>query len=226
MPDRSFCRPAAATAAALAAAVLTAMLGCASPDASPDAAPDLGRATRSVMKASFRSQGIARLERLDQDFVQQACSSDQPPGDDLARRIMAESVATLRPPAGGRYLGDWRQGERLAQSGRGMTWTDASDKPAANGASCYNCHQIGPAELSFGTVGPSLYHYGKLRGVTDPADPASAAVVQYTWGKLWNSKAYVACSNMPRFGHLGLLDEDQLRHLMALLLDPRSPVNQ
>ncbi|HEU5297155.1 MAG TPA: sulfur oxidation c-type cytochrome SoxX, partial [Burkholderiaceae bacterium] len=35
-----------------------------------------------------------------------------------------------------------------------------------------------------------------------------------------------ACSNMPRFGHMGLLDEDQLRHLMALLLDPASPVNQ
>ena len=31
---------------------------------------------------------------------------------------------------------------------------------------------------------------------------------------------------MPRFGHAGLLGEDQLRNLMALLLDPKSPVNQ
>ena len=31
---------------------------------------------------------------------------------------------------------------------------------------------------------------------------------------------------MPRFGHAGLLDEDQIRDLMALLLDPKSPVNQ
>ena len=60
----------------------------------------------------------------------------------------------------------------------------------------------------------------------DAADAASSPIVQYTWGKLWNSKAYAACSNMPRFGHKGLLDEDQLRHLMALLLDPKSPVNQ
>ncbi len=51
-------------------------------------------------------------------------------------------------------------------------------------------------------------------------------VIQYTWGKLWNSKAYSACSNMPRFGHMKLLDEKQLRDVMALLLDPRSPVNQ
>ena len=60
----------------------------------------------------------------------------------------------------------------------------------------------------------------------DVADPASAAIVQYTWGKLWNSKAYAACSNMPRFGHMKLLNQDQLRHVMALLLDPKSPVNQ
>jgi sulfur-oxidizing protein SoxX len=31
---------------------------------------------------------------------------------------------------------------------------------------------------------------------------------------------------MPRFGHMGILDEGQIRNLMSLLLDPRSPVNQ
>jgi len=35
----------------------------------------------------------------------------------------------------------------------------------------------------------------------------------------------MACSNMPRFGHAGVLDEAQIRDLMALLLDPKSPVN-
>ena len=75
-------------------------------------------------------------------------------------------------------------------------------------------------------MAPSLYNYGKLRGVKAIDDPASAAIVQYTWGKLWNSKAYSACSNMPRFGHMALLNEEQLRHVMALLLDPKSPVNQ
>ncbi len=50
--------------------------------------------------------------------------------------------------------------------------------------------------------------------------------MQYTWGKMWNAKAYNACSNMPRFGHMGNLDEQQIRDIMALLLDPKSPVNQ
>ena len=187
---------------------------------------ELDAQAAAMHRAGFREQGIAKLDRLDQDLGQKACSSDQPPTDAVARQVEAEAMATLQWPTGGQYIGDWREGEKLAQNGRGMTWTDATASPKDNGAQCYNCHQISKQEISFGTIGPSLYNYGKLRGVTDVADPASAAIVQYTWGKLWNSKAYAACSNMPRFGHARLLDEAQIRHLMALLLDPKSPVNQ
>ena len=80
--------------------------------------------------------------------------------------------------------------------------------------------------MSYGTIGPSLWNYGKNRGITDVTSATAEPIVQYTWVKLWNSKAYAACSNMPRFGHAGLLNEQQLRDLMSLLLDPRSPVNQ
>lgn len=206
----------------LTIAVLLA--GCATP--SGPAPAELDRQALAMIKASFREQGIARLDRLDQDLGQEACSGAEPPPAELARRIEAEALASVRWPSDGRYLGDWREGEKLAQNGRGMTWSDPSTAPAGNGAQCYNCHQIDQKEISYGTIGPSLWHYGLLRGVKDPADPAAAPVLRYTWGKLWNSKAYVACSNMPRFGHAGLLEERQLRDLMALLLDPRSPVNQ
>jgi len=203
-------------------AALWLLAGCA---AGPSPA-DLDRQAVAVIKASFRDQGIAKVDRLNQDLEQAACSTPQPPAPEVVKRIEAESLASVRWPAGGRYLGDWREGEKLAQNGRGMTWTDASASPKDNGANCYNCHQIDRKEISFGTIGPSLWNYGKLRGVKDAADPAAAPVMQYTWSKLWNSRAYAACSNMPRFGHMGLLDEDQLRHVMALLLDPKSPVNQ
>ena len=209
----------------IATAVLTSALittGCASVPSS-DA---LDAQAMAMIKSSFRDQGIAKLDRLEQDLGQAACSSEKPPADELAKRVEAEALASIQWPAGGQYLGDWREGEKLAQNGRGMTWTDSSAAPAANGAQCYNCHQIDKKEISFGSIGPSLWNYGKLRGVKDVADPASAPIVQYTWGKLWNSKAYAACSNMPRFGHAKLLDEQQLKHLMALLLDPKSPVNQ
>lgn len=203
-----------------AAAVLAA--GCAT---GPSPA-ELDAQAQAMMRASFRSQGIAKAERLNQDEAHRLCSSAAAPTDDAAREVVAAAMAQVRLPADGQYLGDWREGEKLAQSGRGMTWTDASDRPADNGGSCYNCHQINREELSFGTIGPSLWNFGKLRGVKDPADPASAGVVQYTWGKLWNSRATNACSLMPRFGHMGILDAVQIRHLMALLLDPKSPVNQ
>ena len=210
---------------AAGSAALLAIAGCAS---LPSPA-ELDAQAAAMLKAGFRDEGIAKVDRLNQDLGQKACSSDQPPSDAVARQVEAEAMATVKWPTGGQYLGDWREGEKLAQNGRGMTWTDTSAASSANGAQCYNCHQISKEEISFGTIGPSLYQYGKLRGVrdpADPADPASAAIVQYTWGKLWNSKAYAACSNMPRFGHAQLLDEAQLRHVMALLLDPKSPVNQ
>ena len=202
-------------------AVIAALLaGCATAPPSPQ---ELDQFTRGIMSASFREQGIAKLDRLTQDELQQACSGEKPPSEDVVKRLEAAQLATVKWPSDGVYLGDWREGEKLAQNGRGMTWTDPAGVPS--GGNCYNCHQISKTEISYGTIGPSLYHYGKLRGVTDPAAPASSEMVRYTWGKLWNAKATNACSNMPRFGHAGVLTPAQIRDLMALLLDPASPVN-
>jgi sulfur-oxidizing protein SoxX len=205
---------------------LTALALLAAGAAQAQSAKQLDQQTDAMMRASFREQGIAKMDRLEQDAAQKACSGAKPPAAAVAKKIEAAQLATVKWPADGQYLGDWKEGEKLAQNGKGMTWTDASTAPSKNGALCYNCHQIDKKEISFGTIGPSLWNYGKLRGVTDPSDPASAAIVKYTWGKLWNSKAYAACSNMPRFGHSELLTEQQIRDVMALLLDPKSPVNQ
>ena len=186
---------------------------------------ELDAQAQKAIKGSFRDQGIVKANWLDQDLGLSACSSDRQPDQATVDRIMAEALASVKWPAGGQYVGDWRAGERLAQSGRGMTWTDSSADPKSNGGNCYNCHQIDSKEISYGTIGPSLWNYGKTRGVTDPNSPTAAPIVQYTWVKLWNSNAVAACSNMPRFGHKGLLDQKQIADLMALLLDPRSPVN-
>ena len=209
------------TACCLLAAVVVA--GCAAPG---PAGPSLDQQALAAIRASFRDQGIAKVDRLKQDLGQAACSSDQPPADEVADRVKAEALASVKWPAGGQFFGNWVDGERIAQSGRGMTWTDPTADPASNGGNCYNCHQIDKKELSYGTIGPSLWNYGKNRGITDVTAETVAPIIHYTWAKLWNSKAYAACSNMPRFGHKNLLNEEQIRHIMSLLLDPRSPVNQ
>jgi sulfur-oxidizing protein SoxX len=198
------------------------LAGCASLP-SPQA---LDAETQALIKAAFRDEGIAKVDRIQQDLGQSACSSDQPPAEAVADQITAQAKASVKWPTGGQYLGDWREGERIAQNGRGMTWTDSSTATSANGGSCYNCHQMSKAEISFGTIGPSLYNYGKNRGVSDVMSPTAQPIIEYTWMKIYNSKSYNACSNKPRIGHVRLLDEKQIAHVMSLLLDPKSPVNQ
>ena len=209
-------------AAVVAAAVLIA--GC----AAMEPKPDYDALVAQMMTGSFRDEGIAKVDRLQQDASNAACSKAQggSPSEDVANAIQQAALKSVRMPADGKFIGDWREGEKLAQNGRGMTWTDKSAAPASNGGNCYNCHQITKAEISYGTIGPSLYNYGKTRGITDPNSATARPIVEYTWTKMWNAKAYNACSGMPRFGHAGLLDEKQLKDLMALILDPKSPVNQ
>jgi len=190
--------------------------------------PDYDTLTAQMMAGSFRAEGIATLDRLQQDESNQACSQAQGAAlpEAVAAAIQQAALKSVRLPGDGRFFGDWREGEKLAQNGRGMTWTDKSSATSANGGNCYNCHQISPAEISYGTIGPSLLRYGRNRGIADLDSATARPIVEYTWTKLWNAKAYNACSGMPRFGHGGLLDEAQLKHLMSLLLDPKSPVNQ
>jgi L-cysteine S-thiosulfotransferase len=194
----------------------------------PPSQADIEKATAATMKNSFQAKGIATLDRLDQDQANAACLqadlTGKPLDEKLAKAVEEANMKTVKWPSDGKFLGDWKEGEKIAQSGRGLTWTDKAD--AANGGNCYNCHQISKEEISFGTLGPSLYNYGKLRGVSDPAAAASKPIVDYTWGKLYNARAYNACSQMPRAGHKGILNETQLKHVMALLLDPNSPVNK
>jgi sulfur-oxidizing protein SoxX len=172
----------------------------------------------ALMKRDFHAKGIAGMDRLNEDGVQAVCnrSQNQPPKA-IAERLERDQLGSIRYPADGKFLGDWKSGESIAQNGRGMTRSDSAS--GANGGSCYNCHQIGPAETSFGTVGNSLFRFGKTRG-------AGPDVQKYVYGKIYNAKAFNLCSVMPRFGHSGTLTEKQIKDLVALLLDPDSPVNK
>ena len=190
---------------------------------------ELNALTDQVVKSSFRDEGYVKVERITAtDETNRLCSEADAVGKPLdeatAKRIEAINLKAIQWPADGKFLGDWKKGEAIAQSGRGLTWTDKATD--VNGGNCYNCHQITQEEISHGTIGPSLYHYGKIRGVTDPNSAAAKPIVEYTWGKIWNAKAYNACSNMPRAGHMGILNQEQVRHIVALLLDPQSPVNK
>ena len=204
--------------------VALALVGCTT-GMSPT---DYDKLTAEITKASFQDKNLVKVDRLVQDDVMAACSEADVGGNPLdekaAKSIEAVAMKTIKWPTDGKFLGDWKKGEAIAQSGRGATWSD--DAKVVNGGNCYNCHQIDKKEVSYGTIGPSLYNYGKIRGVTDPSGAAAKEIVAYTWGKIWNPHAYNACSLMPRAGAKGVLTEQQIKDVMALLLDPKSPVNQ
>jgi L-cysteine S-thiosulfotransferase len=201
----------------LAYAVMgTLLAGCAIFGESPE---EKRAKAVAMMKASFKERGQAKLDRFDQDPLQRACSLKA--GEQLdkavAARLEKEQQAMIKYPADGKYLGDFRNGERIAQSGVGGQYSDDPARPA--GGNCYACHQLSKAEMSFGTIGPSLYNFGKLRGYTPE-------IQKYAFSKIYNSQAFSACSSMPRFGHNKVLTEAQIKDLVALLMDPNSPVNQ
>jgi sulfur-oxidizing protein SoxX len=192
-----------------------AAIGCAT---TPGDAETAARAAQ-VLKASFNERGQAKLDRLDQDETQRLCTeySGKKLPKPVAEKIEQANLATIRYPADGKLVGDWKNGEKIAQEGRGMQFSDEPNGPV--GANCYACHQLAPQEASYGTIGPSLYRFGKLRGY-------GADIQKYAYGKVFNAEAFAACSNMPRFGHKGILSEQQIKDVTALLMDPQSPVNQ
>jgi sulfur-oxidizing protein SoxX len=183
--------------------------------------PALGQMTppdvQKVLQRDFHTRGQATMDRVVQDGVQRVCteSNDRPPAD-LAKQMEADQMKTIAFPQG-TLIGDWKNGERIAQNGRGLQWTD--DAGAASGGSCYNCHQLSPQEASYGTLGPSQLRFGATRGT-------GADMQRYVYGKIYNAKAYNLCSQMPRLGYSGTLTPEQIKDLVGLLLDPASPVNQ
>ena len=181
----------------------------------------------AAIKSSFNERGIAKLDRLDQTEIQRLCSEANMSGKDVDKKVAEKIQTTLYDnipyPKDG-FVGDWREGERIAQNGRGMQFSDAAGVP--NGANCYACHQISPQEISYGNQGPSLLKYGAIRQVKDANSKESEPIVKYTWARIWNTHSVNLCSNMPRFGDAGILTEQQIKHVMALLLSPDSPVNK
>jgi sulfur-oxidizing protein SoxX len=175
------------------------------------------REVQEILKRDFRPRGQAKMDRIEQDAVQRVCTTthNRPPAD-LAKKLEADQMRTI-PFPNGSLIGNWKEGARIAWSGQGMQWHEDPSKPGGGG--CYNCHEMSPLREAFGTIGPSLAGFGKKRG-------NGMETQRYVYGKIYNSKAYNLCSEMPRFGTTSSLTEQQIKDLTAYLLDPASPVNK
>jgi sulfur-oxidizing protein SoxX len=199
-------------AAALAAISAGAVLAQQKPAVAPEKVD-------AAIKSAFPGAPEQFVPRLSQDQTMKECSDTRNnPPKAVADAIQKREAAAIEYPADGKFLGDWKAGERLAQSGYGLRFTDYPARNP-NGGNCYACHQITKAEVSYGTLGPSLLQYGKLRKFSD----ADAKAV---YEKIYNSQAVLPCSNMPRFGANKVLTIEQIKDAVALLMSPDSPVNK
>jgi sulfur-oxidizing protein SoxX len=176
-----------------------------------------------MFRASFRSDNPAYwMTRLEQDETMKTCGQyrDNPPRK-IGEKLEKLNAATIRYPVDGKLIGDWKEGEKLAAVGTGGHIGFIQPDPAGRvrGGNCYACHELAKKEVAYGTIGPSLHHFGKLRGASDD-------IVKYTYDKIYNSNAFSACTNMPRFGLHSWLTPEQITHIVAFLVDPASPVNK
>lgn len=199
--------------------LLTAIVPLAAVAADHAHSNDRNAEAAAVMRASFVPKGQAGMDRLQQDQTQAACSQSAPdaPPPAVTAKLLEANRAMVKEPADGKYLGDWKRGQAIAEDGKGKQSSD--DPGAPSGGNCYACHQLDKQQVAYGTIGPSLYHYGKIRGHSQP-------VLKLAWSMVNDMKGYTVCSAMPRFGAKGILTEQQLKDVMALLFDPASPVNQ
>jgi sulfur-oxidizing protein SoxX len=173
----------------------------------------------AAVKAGFPGAPADWAPRLTPDETMKQCSASRnDPDKAAAAAIAAREKATIEYPADGNFVGDWKKGEALAQNGYGLRFTDYP--PArANGGNCYACHQLTKKEVSYGTLGPSLLEYGKLRDYKPDA-------IKAAYEKIYNSHVALPCSNMPRFGANKILTIEQIKDAVALLMSPDSPVNK
>ena len=201
----------------LSAAAGLLVAGCAT---YPDQATTRQMAEKMVFEAFSASP--AHLKRLEQDRSQQICSNvgDAKLSQDEAAEVVKLARESIKYPASGQIVGDWKTGDMLAHDGAGDRIRDGkTENRKENGALCQNCHALAPGEINVGNVGPALTGYGKQRG-------NSEAIAKYTYDKIYNAWVYFPCSNMPRLGATGHLTPEQVAHMVAYLIDPQSPINK
>ena len=175
----------------------------------------------SMVSRDFRAPSPDLLNRLVQDRSQKLCSTigNAKLTDQEVAEVVKLARESIRYPASGRYSGGWKAGERLAHDGAGDRIQGGRvEKRKENGGLCQNCHALAPGEINVGNVGPSLTGFGAQRG-------NSEAMAKFLYEKIFNAWVYFPCSNMPRLGATRHLTPDQITHLVAYLLDPKSPVN-
>lgn len=169
-------------------------------------------------------EGGTMADRLRQDRIQETCSElkGKAPGDATAKKVQKIARRSIEYPEGGVEMGDWEEGQAIAENAFGYRVGHKVDDHSERtpGGLCINCHTLEADKAHrSGTIGPSLVGYGDQRG-------RDRATVKSTYETIYNPHLAFPCTRMPRLGANNFLTQEQIRHVVAYLLDPASPVNR
>src|SRR2546423_14910578 len=85
----------------------------------------------AAIKAAFPTAPADWASRLAGDETMQQCSASRNnPPKDVASAIQQREQTTIVYPSDSNYMGDWKKGEALAQSGYGLRFTDYPPRQA------------------------------------------------------------------------------------------------
>lgn len=168
-------------------------------------------------------EGTTVRARLTQDELQKTCSALKGDNPDTATAEKVTELAreSMEYPDGGVELGDWQEGQAVAENAFGFRVGHKVDDHSARetGGLCINCHALEEEKAHrSGTLGPRLVGYG-ARGTSEQ-------MKKYTYKVIYNPHVYFPCTKMPRMGANGILTQEKIADLMAYLMSPESPVNK
>ena len=203
--------------AVVVAGAAAVVIGCAT---APSDAETSAKAAQ-VLKASFKARGQAGIDRLDQDETQKTCTeyAGKAPPKDVAEKIEKINLASIKWPADGKLHGRLEE-RREDRAGRAA----ASSSPTI---------PTGPGRRQLLRVPPARAAGSLVRHDRPAAVPVRQDArlqrrhrASTPTARSGTPRRTARARYMPRFGHSKILTEAQIKDLVALLMDPDSPVNK
>ena len=173
-----------------------------------------------MLKASFKARGQAGMDRLDQDETQKMCTeyAGKALPKDVAEKIEKINLASIKWPADGKLMGDWKQrragSRRRAAASNGPTTRRDRSAATATRATSWRRRRCRTARSARRCTSSARSAATTTRSASTPTARSGTPTPT------------PRARNMPRFGHSQILTEAQVKDLVALLMDPESPVNK
>ena len=168
----------------------------------------------------FRPRRPIGSRGFDQDETMKQCSlHENSPPKPVADEIQKREKARIEYPADGKLMGDWKSGEKLAQSGYGLRFTDY---PAAAGQR-RQLLRLPPADQGRGQL---RHDRPEPARTTARSGTSARPTPRRSTRRSTTRRRPIRARTCRGFGTNNVLTIEQIKDLVALVMSPDSPVNK